>query len=141
MRAIDVIERGRRTDTISEPERARGLHAAPDVLDARLLAVRALQAGVDVPEVLGGEDLEGGDDAPAGEVVDGLDGARLGDLHLQRAFAEAELEHLGDVLVHLGLEDHVLAGDARVDVTLADEGGDVGRGEEDAAGGGEGSTW
>ena len=52
-------------------------------------------------------------------------------MHLQRTFAEAESEYLGNVLLHLGFEDDILAGDPEVDVTLAYEGGDVGCREED----------
>ncbi len=41
------------------------------------------------------------------------------------------------MLLHLGFEDDILAGDSKVDVSLADEGGNVGCGEEDTAQ----STW
>jgi hypothetical protein len=41
-------------------------------------------------------------------------------------------QRLRDEGLHLRFEDHVVAGDAEVDVPFADEGGYVGRGEEDA---------
>ena len=52
---------------------------------------------------------------------------------MQRALAEVELEHLGDVLLHLSLEDDVLTGDAEVDVTLSNKGGDIRRRKENSS--------
>jgi hypothetical protein len=120
------------TDTVREAERTRRLNAPADVLDRRALAVFTTHAVIDLAEVLRREDLEARDDALAGQVVDALDRPRLGDLHLQRALAEAEAQHLRDVLLHLRLKDDVVPGDAEVDVALAHERRDVRRGEEDA---------
>ncbi len=123
------MEEDRRTDAICEAERARGLDAAADILDLRACVV-ALEARafVDVREEAGREDLEARDDTLSRERVDVVHGRGVGHLHLQRALAKAEAQRLRDVRFHLRLEDHVVARDAEVDVALADERGDVGRG-------------
>ena len=121
-----------RTDTIGKAERARSLYTAADVLDVGLLVSCKAELLVEPAKVLSGENFKGSDDALAGELLDRLDRPRLGDLHLQRTLAEVEGEHLGDVLLHLRFLDHILTGDAKVDVTLADERGDIGRWKKDA---------
>ena len=49
------------------------------------------------------------------------------DLHLQRALAEAKLQDLCYMGLHFCFQDDILAGYTEIDVTLADEGWDVGR--------------
>ena len=82
------------------------------------------------------EDFEARDDAFSCERLYVAHGRSVGDLYLQRALSKAETEGLGDVRLHLGFEDDVVACDTKVDVALADEGGNVGRREEDAVGAG-----
>lgn len=88
-----------RTDTICEAERTGSLDTAADILDVGL-DLRA-ELRIERSKVLASENLERGDDTLADELLGGLDRPFLGDLHLQRALAEAEGEHLGDVLLHL----------------------------------------
>lgn len=62
-------------------------------------------------------------------VNSGIDGY----LDLEGTFSEAEFEEFGCVGGHLGFEDDVVACYAEVHGAFADEGGDVGGGEEDTA--------
>lgn len=119
-------------DAICEAECARGLDTAADILDLGT-GIVALDAGalVDVREEMAREDLEARDDALSRERIDAIHGRGFGHLHLQRALAKAEAQRLRDVGLHLRLEDDVVARDAEVDVALADERGDVRRGQED----------
>ena len=121
-----------RTDGICEAQRTGGLDASTDVLDRGARVADEPRAVVDAGEEAAGEHLEAGDDALAGKLVDALHGALVGHLHLQRALAKAESQRLAHEGLHLRFEDDVVARDADVDVALTDEGGYVGRGEEDA---------
>lgn len=49
-------------------------------------------------------------------------------LDLQLALPEAKWLHLGNVVLHPCFTDNILTGDAEVDITLSDEGRDVGCG-------------
>lgn len=121
----------RRTYSICQAQSAGRLDAPADILDFCAITIRLLQPIVDRAEIAPGEHLEASHDALAREVLDGLNGAGLGDLHLERALAEAQAERLGDVVLHFGFENNVVACDAEVYVALAYEGWDVGCGEED----------
>lgn len=93
----------------------------------RLLAALQAHLTVDRVKVLPRKDLEARDDPLPREVLRGPVAAALRHLHLERALAEPELEHLGDVLRHVRLEHDVVARDPEVDIALADERRDVGR--------------
>lgn len=124
-----------RTNAVGEAERASCLDTATNVLDlGRSLGLARLL--VQLAKVPSRENLEARDDLLADQVLDRLDGAAFGDLHLQLALAELEREDLGDEAVHVRFGDHILTGDTKVDVTLADESRDVGRGQEDPVSGG-----
>ena len=121
-----------RTDSVCETKCAGCFDAAPDVLDRRTRIADKPCALVNVREEAPGEHFEARDDALSREGLGMLHRPRFGNLHLQRALAEAEPQCLRHEGLHLGLEDDVVARDAEVDVALADEGRDVGRREEDA---------
>lgn len=123
-----------RTDAVRKAQRACRLDTAANVLDLGLDALLPA-LGIQLAKVPSRKDLEAGDDLLADEILDRLDVASLGHLDLQLALSELELERLRDESVHVCFRNHVLARDAEVDVTLADEARDVGRREEDAASG------
>jgi hypothetical protein len=121
-----------RTDAVRQTQRAGRLYAPTDILDLRLRVAYEPLRLIHLREVLGSEDLEARDDALARKVINGLDRPCLGHLDLERALAESEAHDLGDVLLHLRLQNDIVPGYTQVDVALADEGGDVRRGEEDS---------
>ena len=103
-------------------------------MSAQLLAgLLSLQ----VSEVAIGEVGEGSDDVLSDQLLGRLEGALLGDLNLQLATAEVEVQHLFDAggfggrLGDFVLGDLVTTGDAQIDTALRDEGGDVSGREED----------
>lgn len=123
-------------DTIRDAESASSLNTTADILDLRrelLASLRALQ----VTEESLGEGSEAGHNVAANEVLGLLDIALLRDLHLQLAGAEAQVEELLDVGGLAGgqggivLGDLVAASDTQIDAAFADEGRDVGGGQED----------
>ena len=126
------MKRDARTDSICETECAGGFDAAADVLDQSTRIADEPGATVDVREEAPGEHLEARDDTLPRESLGALHWPRFGNLHLQRALAEAEPQRFRHEGLHLRFEDHVVARDAQVDVALADEGRYVGRREEDA---------
>lgn len=124
-----------RTDPIGQSQRTSRLHAPAHILNLRLLPLTTLflrQPLVDFVEILPREHLKARHNPLPREILYRLDVRGLGYLDLEGAFSEAEAEYLGYVCLHLGFEDDIVAGYAEVDVTLSDEGGDVGGGEEDA---------
>ena len=133
-------------DAICDAQGARSLDAAPDVLDrgpqlgssvdgAVLRLVRRL--GFQLPEVLFRQVDKAGADMLSNEVARVPELAPLRDLHLQAAFAEAEVQDFLDARRRRRRRDHlvlahlVAPGDAQVDAALADKRRDVGRREED----------
>ena len=79
-----------RTYGICEAERTGCFDASAYVFDRGTRVADESGAIVDVGEVSRGEDLETGHDALARERVDAPHGSRFGNLHLERALAEAE---------------------------------------------------
>ena len=121
------------TNPIRQSQRTRRLHAPPNVLNPRPLLPQQPQPIVQLPKILASKDLEARDDALPGEIFDRLDRAPFGHLDLQRTFSKGEALELGDLVLHLGFEDDVVTGDAEIDVTVADKGGNVCGREEHAA--------
>ena len=110
-----------RTNAIRKTKRTRRLYAATNILYLCPLVCRKLKTFVEGTKVLPRKNFEACNDALAGEILHGLDRACLGNLDLERALAEAELEELSRVVLHLRLEDYVLAGDTKIDISFADE--------------------
>jgi hypothetical protein len=121
-----------RTDGICETECAGCFDTPAYVLDRGTGIAYEPRTIVDILEEATCEYFEARDDAFAREGLDALYRTRNGHLHLQRALAEAEPERFRHERLHLCFQDHVVACYAHVDVALADEGGYVGRWEEDA---------
>lgn len=133
-------------NTVCDTERAGGFHTSTDIFDRGLHLVRALAVGLSIgvcdlllqiAVVLFCQTGEAGDESLSDERLGGVQGALLGDLDLELAAAEFEVHELlntrgfggrGDGLV---LGDDIATGDTEVDPSLADEGGNVGGGQED----------
>ena len=124
-----------RTNTVRKSQRAGRLDTPSNVLDLRSRAAPLHDSGlcVHVVEVSAREDLEAGRDLLAGKFLDGRDAATLRDLNLELALAEAKRHRFGDEFSHVCLGDHVLPRDSEINVALADEARDVGRGKEHPA--------
>lgn len=142
-------------DAVGDAQRARRLDTAADILDLGLqlgLDDVAVDSGaslgrhaLELGKVALGEPRKGRDDALADQLLGLLDVAVLRHLDLQLARAERQVEHLlhaaglgasagRQVLLGRGglvLGDLVAAGNAEVDAALADEGRNVGGGQED----------
>ena len=56
-------------------------------------------------------------------------------LYLECAFPKREALDFGHFVLHVGFEDDIVAGDAQIDVAVADKGGYVSRWEEHAVAG------
>jgi hypothetical protein len=128
---------------VGDAERTRCLDAAAHVLDVcpQLLgrvAVRraAILLRFQTPEILLREVCEARHDVLANQVFGRRQAALGGDLHLQRAFAKAEVEDFLDAGCGGGRDDALVLGDlvapgySQVNAALADKGGDVGGGQE-----------
>ena len=85
-----VIKKDARTDGICEAECAGCFDTAADVLDRCTRVTDEPHMIVDVREEAPGEHFEARDDALTRESLDALHRPRIGNLHLQRALAEAE---------------------------------------------------
>jgi hypothetical protein len=120
------------TNSISKPKRTSSLHTPSNILNLRLLLALEPKPSINFTKVLLRQILEARHNALARELLDGLDAGLFGYLDLQSALSEAEAKFFGNVVFHAGFEDDIVPCDAEVDVTLSDEGGDVGGGEEDA---------
>ena len=120
------------TYPVSQTQRTGRLHAPSHVLNLRSFFADKLQLVVHLPKILLREHLEARHNPFSGEVLDGPNRPGLGDLDLQRAPAKLQLERFRDVLLHLGFEDDVVAGNAKVDITFAYERGYVGSRKKDA---------
>jgi hypothetical protein len=122
-------------NTIRNAQRAGGLDTTANVLDLSLELLAGLGA-LQLAEESLSQGSEASHDIAADELLSLGDVALLGNLHLQLAAAETEIEDLFHTrLLAIGqgsvvLGDLVTAGNTNVDATLADEGGDVGGGQE-----------
>jgi hypothetical protein len=123
-------------DTIRDAESASSLNTTADIFDLRGELLASLDA-LQLTEESISERSEASHDVATNEVLGLLEIALLGDLHLQLAGAEAQVEELLDVGGLAGgqsgivLGDLVAASDAQIDAAVADEGRDVGGGQED----------
>lgn len=117
------------TNTVGQSQSARRLDRTSHVFYPRRLAILG-KLGVERTEVLARQNLEAGRELEPDQVLGRLEQGRLGHLDLELALAETERVHLGNELGHVSLGDHVLPGDAKMNIALSDEAGDVGRGEE-----------
>ena len=113
------------TNSVSEAKRTGRLHASTDVLNFRPILPDEVQLVVDFAKVLASQHFETRNHPLAREVSSGLVRGRLRDLDLQSAFSKAQTEGFLDVVLHLGFEDHIVTGDAEIDVTLSDKGRDI----------------
>jgi hypothetical protein len=119
------------TDPIRETEGASSLHAPSNILNLRPILAADTQPFVHLTKILPGEDLEAGHDPFAGKLLDVLDRPIIRYLHLQRTLPKTQSQDFCDVLLHFSLEDDILAGDAKIDISFPYEGGNIGCGEKD----------
>jgi hypothetical protein len=132
-------------NAVRNAKRTCRLDTATDILDVclQLSIFGALAVGLaallslQLAEVLFRQVCERGDDVLADQILRLGQVALRRDLDLQAAFAKVEVEDFDDARCRgrrdgaFVLFDLVAAGDSEVNTTFADEGGDVGGGEED----------
>ena len=123
-------------NTIRNAQRTRSLHATTNILHlgAKILPIHAL----DLRKIRLRKPRKARHNILAHKLLCIRHGALLRDLHLQLARAESKIQNLFHARfravaweMRVVLRDLVAAGDAQVYATFADEGGDVGCGEED----------
>jgi hypothetical protein len=123
-------------DTIRDAESASSLNTTANILDLGGELLASLDA-LQLTEESISERSEAGHDVATNEVLGLLEIALLGDLHLQLAGAEAQVEDLLDVGNLAGGEGGIVLGnlvaasDAQIDAAFTDEGRDVGGRQED----------
>lgn len=127
-------------NAIGNAKRTGSLNTTANILNLRLKLLTGLSTFQTTEESLG-QRSEAGHDIATNKLLGLGDRALLGDLHLQLAAAETEIEdlfHAGDLTLGQGgvvLGDLVAAGDTDVNAAFANEGGDVGGWEEDECNG------
>lgn len=123
-------------DTIRDAESASSLNTTANILDLGGELLASLDA-LQLTEESISERSEAGHDVATNEVLGLLEVALLGDLHLQLAGAETQVEDLLDVGNLAGGEGGIVLGnlvaasDAQIDAAFTDEGRDVGGRQED----------
>ena len=113
------------TNSVSEAKGTGRFHASTNVLNFRPILPDEVQLVVDFTEMLASKHFETRNHPLACEIGGGLVRRRLRNLDLQSAFSKVQTEDFLDVVLHFGFEDHIVTGDAEIDVTLSDEGRDI----------------
>lgn len=119
------------TNSISKTQRASSLHTSSNIFDLSFLLPLESESGIELSEVLFSEVFKACNDPLAGELLNGFDIGSFWYLDLESAFAKAQSQFFGNVVLHTGLDDYIVSSNTEVDVTLSNEGWYVRGGEED----------